>query len=131
MDHVSLGVPRQIVDSLPEDGGTAAQDMQRAVEGLESRLNRAIDGADDDAEAAGYALDVIEHLESRAETYDEFVPELRAWGQSPIYAIAWRNLQSDLIGQLYEHEALAERLDRERNARLVEDGIRLSDAFDD
>jgi hypothetical protein len=131
MDHVSLGVPRQIVDSLPEDGSTAAKDMQRAVEGLESRLNRAIDGADDDAEAAGYALDVIEHLESRAETYDEFVPELRAWGQSPIYAIAWRNLQSDLIGQLYEHEALAERLDRERNARLVEDGIRLSDAFDD
>ena len=131
MDEVSLGVPQPIIDSLPEDGTAAAQDMQRAVEGLESRLNRAIRDADDDAEAAGFALDVIDHLEDRAGTYDSFVPELRAWGQSPIYAIAWRNLQADLINQLYEHEALAERLDRERNARMVEDGIRLSDMYDD
>ncbi len=131
MDEVSLGVPQPIIDSLPEDGTASAQDMQRAVEGLESRLNRAIRGADDDAEAAGFALEVIDHLENRAEKYDSFVPELRAWGQSPIYAIAWRNLQADLIEQLYEHEGLAGRLDRERNARMVEDGIRLSDMYDD
>ena len=129
--EISLGVPRPIVDSLPEDGATAEQDMHRAVEGLESRLNRAIRESADESEAAGFALDVIEHLESRAETYDAFVPELRAWGQSPIYAIAWRNLQAELVAQLYEHEWLAERLDRERNARLVEDGIRLSDMYGD
>ncbi|WP_254536030.1 hypothetical protein [Halomarina litorea] len=131
MDEVSLGVPQPIIDSLPEDGTASAQDMQRAVQGLEARLNRAIREAEDDAEAAGFALDVIEHLEDRASTYDSFVPELRAWGQSPIYAIAWRNLQADLVEQLYDHEALAERLDRERNARMVEDGIRLSDMYDD
>jgi hypothetical protein len=34
---------------------------------------------------------------------------------------------ADLIGQLHEHEDLAERLDRERHARMVEDGIRLRD----
>jgi hypothetical protein len=131
METVSLGVPQPIIDSLPDDDDTAARDMQRAVENIESRLNGAIERADDDAEAASAALDVIEHLESRAERYDAFVPELRAWGQSPIYAIAWRNLQADLIAQLYEHADLAERLDRERNARIVEDGIRLSDVYED
>lgn len=131
METVSLGVPQPIIDSLPDDDDTAARDMQRAVENVESRLNAAIERADDDAEAASAALDVIEHLESRAERYDAFVPELRAWGQSPIYAIAWRNLQADLIAQLYEHADLAERLDRERNARIVEDGIRLSDVYED
>jgi len=131
METVSLGVPQPIIDSLPDDDDTAARDMQRAVENIESRLNGAIERADDDTEAASAALDVIEHLESRAERYDAFVPELRAWGQSPIYAIAWRNLQADLIAQLYEHADLAERLDRERNARIVEDGIRLSDVHED
>jgi len=131
METVSLGVPQPIIDSLPDDDDTAARDMQRAVENIESRLNGAIERADDDTEAASAALDVIEHLESRAERYDAFVPELRAWGQSPIYAIAWRNLQADLIAQLYEHADLAERLDRERNARIVEDGIRLSDVYED
>jgi hypothetical protein len=127
MDDVTLSVPGPIVESLPEDGDQAAHDMQRAVEGWQQRINRAIDGADDDSEATGYVLDAIEHMEERLETYDDFVPELRAWGQSPIYAIAWRNLMADLIGQLYEHEDLADRLDRERHARIVEDGIRLSD----
>lgn len=131
METVSLGVPQPIIDSLPDDDDTAARDMQRAVENIESRLNGAIERADDDAAAASAALDVIEHLESRAERYDAFVPELRAWGQSPIYAIAWRNLQADLVAQLYEHADLAERLDRERNARIVEDGIRLSDVYED
>jgi hypothetical protein len=124
MDEISLGVPRPIVESLPDPEGDAAQDMMRAVEGIESRINRAVAEAEDEAEAAGYVVDVLERLEDHLERYDEFVPELRAWGQSPIYAIAWRNLQADLIGQLYEVDWLADHLDRERNARLVEDGIR-------
>jgi hypothetical protein len=66
-------------------------------------------------------------MEDHLERYDEFVPELRAWGQSPIYAIAWRNLQAALLTQLYDVEWLTAHLDRERNYRLVEDGIRLSD----
>jgi hypothetical protein len=101
--------------------------MRRAVEGWERRINRVIDDADDETDAASYVLDTIELFEARMETYDDFVPELRAWGQSPIYAIAWRNLMADLVGQLYEHEDLADRLDRERNQRMVQDGIRLKD----
>ncbi|WP_323190898.1 hypothetical protein [Halostella sp. PRR32] len=129
MDEVSLAVPKPIVDSLPEDGQSAATDMQRAVEGWESRINRAIAEADDDREAAGYVADAVEQFDDRAETFDEFVPELRAWGQSPIYAIGWRNLYADLIEQIYERDDIADELDRERNARLVEDGIRLSDKY--
>lgn len=127
MDEITLGVPEPLLASLPDDDGGASQDMQRAVEGYNQRLARAIEGADDDAEAADRVLDLVEHFERRGERHDEFVPELRAWGQSPIFAIAWRNLYADLIAQLYEHEWLATRLDRERNARLVDDGIRLSD----
>jgi len=127
MDEVSLTIPAPILDSLPDDGDAAAQDMERAVEGWEQRINRAIEESTEEGAAAGYVVDAIERLEARLETYDEFVPELRAWGQSPIYAIAWRNLMADLIGQLSDHEDLADRLDRERNARLVDDGIRLSD----
>jgi hypothetical protein len=122
-EEISLGVPRPILDSLPESDD-AAEDMQRAVAGLEGRLNEAVADAADAGEAAGHVVDAIEHLEDRLERYDAFVPELRAWGQSPIYAIAWRNLQADLIAQLHEHDWLADHLDRERNARLVEDGIR-------
>ena len=124
MDRVSLGVPRPILESLPEEDGTAAEDMRRAVEGIESRLNRAVEAADDESEAAARAVDAVEHLEARTERYDEFVPELRAWGQSPIYAIAWRNLCADLVEQLYGVDWLADHLDRERNRRVVEDGIR-------
>jgi len=127
MDELSLGVPEPILDRLPEDDGNAAQDMQRAVAAWEDRLNRVVDETEDDSEAAGVILDAIEHMEDRMETYDGFVPELRAWGQSPIYAIAWRNLMADLIQQLYEHEDVADHLDRERHARLVEDGISLKD----
>lgn len=130
MDQVDLGIPRQLLDSLPDDS-TAGPDMERAVEGYQQRVNQAIADAEDDAAAVGVVLDVIEHLEQRAETYDEFVPELRAWGQSPIYAICWRNLCVSIVDQLSEHEGLAERLDRERNARIVDDGIRLSDATKD
>ena len=122
--EISLGVPRGVLDSLPEDGDSAAADMKKAVAGLEGSLQDAIGAADSDSEAASYAVDAVEHLEDRMETYDEFVPELRAWGQSPIYAIAWQNLYAELIAQLYDHEWLAAQIDRERNYRLVEDGIR-------
>jgi hypothetical protein len=125
--ELSLGVPQPIIDSLPADGESAAADMQEAVAGLEGSLKEAIESADSESEAAGYAVDVIEHLEDRMETHDEFIPELRAWGQSPIYAIAWRNLYAELIAQLYEHDWLAAHIDRERNYRLVEDGIRFGD----
>jgi hypothetical protein len=123
-EHVQLGVPQGILETLPDEEGDPAQDMKQAVAGLESRLNRAIESADSEAEAASYVVDAIERLEEHLERYDEFVPELRAWGQSPIYAIAWRNLQADLILQIDEHEWLAGHVDRERNHRLVEDGIR-------
>lgn len=124
MDHVSLGVPRGVLESLPEDSDATKIDMRRAVEGIESRINEAIDEAEDPGEAAGSVADAVERMESRIETYEEFVPELRAWGQSPIYAMAWRNLYAELIAQLYQEEWLADELDRERNYRLVEDGIR-------
>lgn len=127
MDEIDLGIPRQILESLPDD--ETAPDMERAVEGYQQRINRAIDEGEE--EAAATALDVVEHLEERAATYDGFVPELRAWGQSPIYAICWRNLCADLVAQLYDHEGLADHLDRERNLRVVEDGIRLSEAAKD
>ncbi|WP_251329263.1 hypothetical protein [Haloplanus pelagicus] len=127
MDEFDLGVPRQILDSLPDDDDAARQDMQRAVAGLEARLNEAVDAAADEREAAQGVVDALERLEDQLDQYDEFVPELRAWGQSPIYAIAWRNLQADLIMQIQEVGWVAERLDRERNYRTVEDGIRLSD----
>jgi hypothetical protein len=125
--ELSLGVPQQILESLPEDGANAAADMKEAVGGLQRSLDEAIESADSESEAASYAVDAIEHLEDRMETYDEFIPELRAWGQSPIYAIAWRNLYAELIAQLYEHEWLATHINRERNYRLVEDGIRFGD----
>ncbi|WP_248897914.1 hypothetical protein [Haloplanus halobius] len=127
MDEFDLGVPKQILESLPEEDEAAKQDMQRAVAGLEARLNQAVEAADDESQAAQGVVDALERLEDQLEQYDEFVPELRAWGQSPIYAIAWRNLQADLIMQIQEVGWVAERLDRERNYRTVEDGIRLRD----
>ena len=125
--HVELGVPQQILESLPDEDGDPAQDMKRAVAGMESQLNRAIESADSEAEAASHVVDALERLEEHLERYDEFVPELRAWGQSPIYAIAWRNLQADLILQIHEHDWLSGHVDRERNHRIVEDGIRFGD----
>jgi hypothetical protein len=122
--HVELGVPQQILESLPDEDGDPAEDMKRAVAGMESQLNRAIESADSEGEAASHVVDALERLEEHLEQYDEFVPELRAWGQSPIYAIAWRNLQADLILQIHEHDWLSGHVDRERNHRLVEDGIR-------
>ena len=126
MPEIELGVPKGVIESLPEEDGTAERDMRRAIAGIQSRLNEEVDGTDP-AEAASVVADAVEQMEAQASTYHEFVPELRAWGQSPIYAIAWRNLYLELIGQLHDHEWLTAELDRERNFRLVDDGIRLSD----
>ncbi|MDG5817751.1 hypothetical protein [Natronococcus sp. A-GB7] len=127
MDEISLGVPEPLLERLPEDDTAAATDMQEAVGGWERQLNRVIEESEDEREAAGRILEAVERFEDRYQTYDELVPELRAWGQSPIYAIAWRTLYADVVAQLYEHDDLGEHLERERNARLVEDGIRLQD----
>lgn len=127
MEPISLGVPEPILERLPDDDEAVAADMHQAVTGWEAKLNRAIEEAEDDREAAGRVLEAVDRFEARYETYDDLVPELRAWGQSPIYAIAWRTLYADVIAQLYEHDDLGDHLERERNARLVEDGIRLKD----
>ena len=124
MDEITLSIPESIVSSLPEDGENAARDMERAVEGWEARLNRLREETDDDEAVAGAVVDVVERFEERWEQYDDFVAELRAWGQSPIYAMAWRDLMGSLVQQLYDHEGLADHIDRERHARLVSDGIR-------
>ncbi|MFC7096881.1 hypothetical protein [Halobaculum marinum] len=121
---VDLGIPRGVLESLPEEDGNAEQDIRRAVTGYRQALEDGFAAAEDEAEAASVAVDFLEYAEGRAEIYDEFVPELRAWGQSPIYAIAWRDLYIELAAQVYEVEWLAERIDRERNYRLVDDGIR-------
>lgn len=127
MDTVSLGVPQQILDVLPDEGVEAGPDMKRVVESWQERANTAIETADADRDAARGLADVIESLEERHQRYDDHAVELRAWGQSPIYAIAWRNLYADLIAQLYEHDDLDNHLNRERNARIVEDGIRFGE----
>lgn len=124
MEEIALGLPEPILDALPGDEDDAAEDMRRAVADWERRLNEAVEGASDDREAAERVADAIERMEDRLERYDEFVPELRAWGQSPIYAMAWRNLHASVIQQIYDHGDLADRIDRERNARIVDDGIR-------
>ena len=129
MEPIELSIPQHVVDLLPQDGANAAKDMEKAVEGYERHLNRSL-GENEDAEKAADVLDVVEHMESRMETYDAFVPELRAWGQSPAYAIAWRNLHGELISQIYQHD-VGTLLDRERNFRIADDGIRLKDLKDD
>jgi hypothetical protein len=123
MSELELFVPEQIVESLPPDSEETKQDMSKAVAGWESELNAALSAEDD--EAVGSVVDLIEHFESRWDAYDEFVVELRAWGQSPIYAMAWRDLHAAALKQIHDHGDLSDRLGRERNARLVEDGIRL------
>jgi len=123
MDELELLIPEPIVESLPADSEDVERDMKTAVAGWESDVNAAL-SMDDEPEAAGRVLDLIERFEERWEAYDEFVVELRAWGQSPIYAMAWRDLHAAVVRQIYDHGDLADRLDRERNARIVEDGIR-------
>jgi hypothetical protein len=126
MDELELLIPEAIIESLPTDSEDVERDMRTAVAGWESDVNAAL-STDDGSEAAGRVLDLIERFEERWEAYDEFVVELRAWGQSPIYAMAWRDLHAAVVQQIYDHDDLADRLDRERNARVVEDGIRFED----
>jgi len=123
MDEIELVLPEQIVDSLPEEGEESLRDMQQAVAGWERDLNAVL--TRDDGDVAG-VVDLIEHFESRWEEYDGYVVELRAWGQSPIYAMAWRDLHAAVIHQIYDHEDMADRIDRERHARIFDDGIRPS-----
>jgi len=120
MEDIELGIPAGIVDSLPPDSEDTKRDMEQAVGGWERELNAALDSE----EPASAVVDHIEQFESRWEAYDEYVVELRAWGQSPIYAMAWRDLHAAVIAQIYDHGDLDERINRERNARIVDDGIR-------
>ena len=122
MSDIELVIPEVILESLPEGSEETKQDMGRAVAGWENELEAALESEDADS----MVVDLIERFEERWKAYDEFVVELRAWGQSPIYAMAWRNLHASIIRQLYDHDALADRINRERNARIVEDGIRRS-----
>lgn len=121
MSHVTLEVPRAIVDALPDDGENAAKDMERAVAGWEQRIDQLLDND------KGSVIDVVERFEDRWERYDQMIVELRAWGQSPIYAMAWRDLHESLTEQLLSDEALANQIDRERHSRIVEHGIRHRD----
>jgi len=120
MDDIELAVPAALLDSLPADSEDTEQDIKQAIAGWESDVNAALESDDP---VAG-VVDILEYFENRWERYDEYVVELRAWGQSPIYAMVWRDLLAAVIQQVYDHGDLGERIDRERNARIVEDGIR-------
>ena len=122
MDPIELVVPEGIVDSLPADSDETKLDMQRAVEGWEQDLNEALAAADGDE--AGAVVDFVTFFEERWEAYDGYVVELRAWGQSPIYAMAWRDLIASIVRQIHDHEDLGDRISRERHARIFDDGIR-------
>lgn len=124
MEPISLSIPSELVDALPDDDPDARMAMQRELTQYERYINEAIDRG----EGAEAAADVIDRLQERWEQYDGYIVELRAWGQSSIYAEVWCDLQYALIRQLYAHQDLGPALDRERNARLVDDGIRLRDA---
>ena len=123
MDELELTIPEGIVDSLPADSDDTKQDMGKAVAGWERELNAALTVKDED-KAVSAVVDMVEHFQERWEAYDEFIVELRAWGQSPIYAMAWRDLHAAVLQQVYGHEDLADRIDRERKFRAVDDGIR-------
>ncbi len=123
MDEIELAIPESIVDALPADGEDTRKDMEKAVAGWERDLNAALT-AEDEQEAVGQVVDALEHFEDRWEEYDDYVVELRAWGQSPIYAMAWRDLHASIVRQIYDHEDLADRINRERHARIFDDGIR-------
>lgn len=125
MEPIELAVPKGLAETLPEDSDDALMAMQREIEQYESHINGAIES--DEGDPASAAADVIDRLQERWEAYDGYIVELRSWGQSSIYAEVWCDFQYALIQQLYDHEELAAELDRERTARLVDDGIRLSD----
>lgn len=125
MDEISLAVPRELAETLPEDSDETLMAMQREINQYEGYINAA--GSED--EVASAAVDVLDRIEERWEAYDSYIVELRAWGQSSIYAEVWCDFQYALMQQLYDHEALVENLDQERHSRLLDDGIRLSDAL--
>lgn len=125
MERIELAIPEGLAETLPEDSDDALMAMQREIEQYEAHINGAIEA--DDRDAASAAADVIDRLQERWEAYDGYIVELRSWGQSSIYAEVWCDFQYALIQQLYDHDELAAELDRERTARLVDDGIRLSD----
>ncbi|WP_331234941.1 hypothetical protein [Natronorarus salvus] len=125
MEPISLVVPEELVSALPEGSEDAVVAMDREITQYETYINDAI--GSDEGEAAAAAADVLDRLTERWEEYDGYIVELRAWGQSSIYAEVWCDFQYALIQQLYDHEELADALDRERNARIVDDGIRLGD----
>lgn len=120
MADIQLQIPEGIREALPDDDDVAAVDMERAVAGWQQQLELILD---EDTES-GEIVDLIDRFEHRWERYDELIAELRAWGQSPIYAMAWRDLHASLISQLYDRDDLVDRIDRERHARIVQDGIR-------
>lgn len=123
MESTDLHIPETILDAIPDDDESVESDMVRAISGWQRQLERVLTEGDDQ----GDLVDLIDRFESRWEQYDALVAELRAWGQSPIYAIAWRDLHASMIQQLYADESIAARIDRERNARIVENGIRPRD----
>ncbi|QDX39473.1 hypothetical protein [Salarchaeum sp. JOR-1] len=123
MDEIELRIPERIVDSLPPESEDTKQDIGEAVAGWERELNAALTAADEE-DGASAIVDMIERFEDRWEKYDEFIVELRAWGQSPIYAMAWRDLHGAVLQQIHEHDDLADRINRERHARIFNDGIR-------
>ncbi|MEF8812811.1 MAG: hypothetical protein V5A55_03220 [Halovenus sp.] len=123
MEELELKIPEGIVDSLPADSQETKKDMEQAIAGWERDINAVLASEDDD-DVVSAIVDIIEHFEERWESYDDFVVELRAWGQSPIYAMAWRNLHASVIRQIHDHEDLADHISRERHARIFSDGIR-------
>jgi hypothetical protein len=122
VESITLTIPKSIVESLPEDSAETKQDMEKAIVGWEQRINASLER--DDEEMGNAIVDLIEHFETRWESYDEYVVELRAWGQSPIYAMAWRDLHAAVVHQIRDHGDLDDRIDRERHARIFDDGIR-------
>ncbi len=123
MENIKLTIPKSIVDSLPEDSAETKQDLEKAIVGWERNINASLE-VEEDEEMIEDIVDLIEHFESRWESYDDYIVELRAWGQSPIYAMAWRDLHAAVIQQVHEHEDLGDRISRERHARIFNDGIR-------
>jgi hypothetical protein len=125
MDEISLAVPRELAETLPEESDETLMAMQREINQYEGYIN----AATDEEGAASAAVDVLDRIEERWEAYDGYIVELRAWGQSSIYAEVWCDFQYALMQQLYDHEDLSNELDQERHSRLLDDGIRLSDAL--
>lgn len=123
MSEITLSVPESITEPLPEDDDDIIRDLEGTVRAWERRLNEIMAESDDD-DIAGSLADAVERFEDRHDRYDEYVVELRAWGQSPIYAVSWRNLYASLIQQLYNHDSIADQISEERHARIVAGGFR-------